>query len=141
VSLASGSRSLAQQDTSWVLSSGRLAAGLAIAVAIGLWAAAAVATARHLTLSPRVRAAQLLLGAVTPTLTMIMFVSLVLWWSAAQSSVYLLVISLVNLAAGIVFVPSTISRAVRKGRRLRAAAGGGPTINPSAQRTNGRHRA
>jgi len=141
VSVASGSRSLAQQDTSWALFSARLAAGLAIAVAIGLWATATVATARHLTLAPRVRAAQLLLGAVTPALTMIMFVSLVLWWSAAQSSVYLLVMGLVNLALGSVFVPSTISRAVRKGRRLRAAAGGGATINLSAQRTHGRHRA
>ncbi len=36
LSVASGSRSLAQQDASWVFSFGRLAAGLAVAVAIGL---------------------------------------------------------------------------------------------------------
>jgi hypothetical protein len=38
----------------WV---GVLVTGLAIAAAIGLWAAAVTATARHLTLAPRVRAA------------------------------------------------------------------------------------
>jgi len=141
LSVASGSRSLAQQDTSWIFSFGRLAAGLAIAVAIGLWAAAAVGTARHLTIAPRVRAAQLVLGAVATTLTMIMFVSLVLWWSAAQSSVFLLVMGLVNLALGSVLVPRRVSRAVRKGRRLRAAASGAAVVIPSAQRTYGRHRA
>ncbi len=141
LSVASGSRSLAEQDTSWIFSFGRLAAGLAIAVAIGLWAAAAVGTARHLTIAPRVRAAQLVLGAVTTTLTMIMFVSLVLWWSAAQSSVFLLVMGLVNLALGSVLVPRRVSRAVRKGRRLRATASGAAVVNPSAQRTYGRHRA
>jgi hypothetical protein len=141
LSVASGSRSLAQQDTSWIFSFGRLAAGLAIAVAIGLWAAAAVGTARHLTIAPRVRAAQLVLGAVTTTFTMIMFVSLVLWWSAAQSSVFLLVMGLVNLALGSVLVPRRVSRAVRKGRRLRATASGAAVVNPSAQRTYGRHRA
>jgi hypothetical protein len=141
LSVASGSRSLAQLDSSWVFSFGRLAAGLAIAVAIGLWAAAAVATTRHLTLAPRVRAAQLVLGAVTPTMVMIMFVSLNLWWSATQPSLVLLVMGLVNLALGSVVAPSRVSRAVRKGRRLRAAASGAGIVNPSAQRTHGRRRA
>jgi hypothetical protein len=140
VSAVSGSRSLAQLNTSWVFAFGNLAAALVIAVTIGLWAGAAVATARHLTLAPRVRAAQLILGTVTTIMLMVMFVSLILWWSAAQSSVVLLVIGLVNLALGSVLVPQTVSRAVRKGRRLRAA-GGKMTVNPSAQRTHGRHRA
>lgn len=140
LSVVSGSRSLAQLNTSWVFAFGNLAAGLAIAVTIGLWAAAAVTTARHLTLAPRVRAAQLILGTVTTTMVMVMFVSLVLWWSAAQSSVFLLVMGLVNLALGSVLVPQRVSRAVRKGRRLRAAASGARIVNPSAQRTHGRHR-
>ena len=72
---------------------------------------------------------------------MIMFVSLVLWWSAAQSSVFLLVMGLVNLALGSVLVPRRVSRAVRKGRRLRAAASAAAVVNPSAQRTHGRRRA
>jgi hypothetical protein len=141
LSVASGSRSSAQLNASWVFSSGRLAAGLAIAVAIGLWAAAAVTTARHLTLAPRVRAAQLVLSAVTPTMAMVMFVSLVLWWSAVQSSVFLLVMGLVNLAGESVLAPHRVSRAVRKGRRLRAAASGATIVSLSAQRTHGRHRA
>jgi hypothetical protein len=140
VSAVWGSRSPAQLSTSWVFVFGNLAAALAIAVTIGLWAGAAVATARHLTLAPRVRAAQLILGTVTTIMLMVMFVSLILWWSAAQSSVLLLVIGLVNLALGSVLVPQTVSRAVRKGRRLRAAASGGRIVNPSAQRTHGRHR-
>jgi hypothetical protein len=38
--------------------------------------------------------------------------------------------------------PRRIGQAARKGKRLRrAAASGGPVINPSAQRTSGRHRA
>jgi hypothetical protein len=141
LSVASGSRSLTQQDSSWVFSFGRLAAGLAIAVAMGLWAAAAVGTARHLTIAARVRATQLVLGAVTRTMVTVMFIALTLWWSATQSSVFLLVLGLVNLVLGSVLVPSRFSRAVRKGRRLRAAASGTAVVNPSAQRTYGRHRA
>jgi hypothetical protein len=141
VSVASGSRSPAQLNTSWAFSVGQLAAGLAISVAIGLWAAAAVATAKHLALAPRVRAAQLMLGAVSTTLVTAMFVTLTLWWSATQSSIFLLVMGLVNLALGSVLVPRRVSRAVRKGRRLRAAASGAAVVNPSAQRTYGRHRA
>jgi hypothetical protein len=139
VSAVSGSRSLAQLNTSWVFVFGNAAAALAIAVTIGLWAGAAVATARHLTLAPGVRAAQLILGTVTTIMLTVMFASLILWWSAAQSSVLLLVIGLVNLALGSVLAPQMVSRAVRKGRRLRAA-GGKMTVNPSAQRTHGRHR-
>ena len=141
VSVASGSRSLAQQDTSWVLFSAYLAAGLAIAVAIGLWATAAVTAARHLPLAPRVRGAALVLGAVTRTMVMVMFVALTLWWSATQALVFLLVMGLINLVLGSMLVPSRFSRAVRKGRRLRAAATGAAVVNPSAQRAHGRHRA
>ncbi len=139
LSVVSGSRSLAQLNTSWVFALGSLAAGLAIAITIGLWAAAVVAMAKHLTLAPQVRAAQLILGSVTTTMVMLMFVSLVLWWSAAQSSVFLLVMGLINLALGSVLVPQRVSRAVRKGRRVRAAASGATIVNPSAQRTHGRH--
>jgi hypothetical protein len=45
----------------------------------------------------------------------------VLWWSATQSSVLLLVMALANLAAVGVAAPPRVSRAVRKGRRLRGA--------------------
>jgi hypothetical protein len=125
LSVVSGSLSYAQLSVSWVSSFGGLAVALAMAVAIGLWAAATVGTARHLTIAPRIRAAQLVLGAVIRTMVMVMFIALTLWWSATQSSVVLLVLGLVNLVLGSVLVPSRFSRAVRKGRRLRAAASGG----------------
>jgi hypothetical protein len=140
LSVLSGARSPAQLNTSWAYSFGRLADGLAVAVAIGLWATAATVTARHLTLSPRVRAAQLMLGAVTRVTVTVMFVALALWWSATESSVVLLVMTMVNLALTSMAAPGRIARAAREGRRLRAAARG-ETINPSAQRTHGRHRA
>ena len=62
--LVSGSHPPAQLNASWAYWAGVLVTGLAMAAAIGLWAAAATATSRHITLTPRVRAAQLVLGAV-----------------------------------------------------------------------------
>jgi len=120
--LVSGSHPPAQLNASWAYWTGVLVAGLAMAAAIGLWAAAATATARHLTLTPRVRAAQLVLGAVIPTAVSTMLVTLSLWWSATQDSVTLLLLAAANLAAVSVATPVKIRRAVRRGRRLRSAA-------------------
>jgi hypothetical protein len=119
---------------------GWLATGLAIAVAIGLWATAAAATARHLTLVPRVRAVQLVLGAVAAPLVTVVLVTLNLWWSATQSAVWLVAVP-VFLGSASMDAWRRVPRAVRRGRRLRAAASGTAIINPSAQRTHGRHRA
>ncbi len=140
VVLVVGSRSPSQLDASWVYLVGGLATGLAIAVAIGLWATAAAATARHLTLVPRVRAVQLVLGAVAAPLVTVVLVTLNLWWSATQSAVWLVVVP-VFLASASADAWQRVPRAVRRGRRLRAAASGTTIINPSAQRTHGRHRA
>jgi hypothetical protein len=118
--LVSGSYPPAQLNASWAYWAGVLVTGLAMAVAIGLWASAATATARHLTLTPRVRAAQLVLGAVIPAAVTAMVVTLALWWSATQDSVTLLVLAGANLAAASVGAPVTIRRAVRRGRRLRS---------------------
>jgi hypothetical protein len=118
--LVSGPYPPAQLNASWAYWAGVLVTGLAMAVAIGLWASAATATARHLTLTPRVRAAQLVLGAVIPAAVTAMVVTLALWWSATQDSVTLLVLAGANLAAASVGAPVTIRRAVRRGRRLRA---------------------
>ncbi len=134
------SRSPAQLDASWVYLVGWLATGLAIAVAIGLWATAAAATARHLALVPRVRAVQLVLGAVAAPLVTLVLVTLNLWWSATQSAVWLVAVP-VFLGSASVDAWQRVPRAVRRGRRLRAAASGTTIINPSAQRTHGRHRA
>jgi hypothetical protein len=125
LSVISAGRSPAQLNTSWAFAIVGLAAGLAMAVAVRLWATAAVTTARQLKLAPRVRAIHLVLGAVIRSMVTVMFVALTLWWSAAQSSAFLLVMALLNLVLGAVLVPSTVGRAVRRGRRLRTAAGGG----------------
>jgi hypothetical protein len=138
--LVSGSRSPAQLNASGVYWTGLLAAGLALAVAIRLCAAAATAAARHLTLTPRVRAAHLVLGAVIPTAVSMVVVTLGIWWWATQSSVTLLVLAVSNLAMASVLAPRKIGRAVRRGRRLLATASGATVINPSAQCRHGRHR-
>jgi hypothetical protein len=134
--LVSGTRSPAQVNAWGAYWTGLLVAGLALAVAIGLWAAAA----RHLTLTPRVRAVHLVLGAIIPTAVSMVVVTLGIWWWATQSSVTLLVLAVTNLALAGVLAPGKIGRAVRRGRRLQAAASGATVINPSAQRTHGRHR-
>jgi hypothetical protein len=139
--LVSGSDWRAQLNVSWASLAGLLVTGLAITGAIGLWSATATATARHLTLAPRVRAAQLVLGAVLPTAVRAVIATLALWWAATQPSITLLVLGLVNLALTIVLAPGRIGRAVRQSKRLRFAASGAAIINPSAHRTHGRHRA
>ena len=122
--LVSGSHPPAQVNASWAYWADVLATVLAMAAAIGLWAAAATATARHLTLAPRVRAAQLVLGAIIPTAVSTMLITLALWWSATQDSVTMFVLAMANLAAASAGTPVKIRRAVRRGRRLRSAASG-----------------
>ena len=85
------SHNSAQLSTSWPTSSVLLVTGLALVVAIGLWASAVAATARHLTLTPRVRAAQLVLGSVIPTAVSALLSADIIWYSATQSSVTWLV--------------------------------------------------
>jgi hypothetical protein len=136
--LVQGSRSPAQLDAWWPYVAGFLANGLAMTVAIGLWALAAEAAARHLTLAPRARTAQLMLVAVTPTAVSVVLATLNFWWAATQSPVWL-VGALLMLGAASANAWLRIPRAVRKGRRLRAAAGGATIVNPSVQRTRGRH--
>ena len=138
--LIPGSRSPAQLEASWAYSAGFVATGLAIAVAIGSCATAAEATAKHLTLAPRLRTVQLMLVAVSPTAVTVTLVTLNLWWSATQSPLWLVAVPLF-LGPAILGALLRLRVASRKGRRLRAAASGRTNINPSAERTNGRHRA
>jgi hypothetical protein len=139
--LGQRSMSFAQLGQSWAYSIGLAATGLALMVALGLWASAAAATAKHLKLAPRARAAQLLLAAVTLTAALVIVSANIFWLAAIQSSLAWLVVGVANLTVVGVVMPRIIGRAVRKGRRLRATAGGGTTINRSAQRIHGRHRA
>ena len=121
-----GSLSPAQLDTSWPYGAGYLATGLAMTVAFGMWALAAEVTVRHLTLGPRVRTAQLILVAIAPIAVMVVLVALNFWWAATQFRLWL-IWAVVLLGTASVSALQRIPRAVRKGRRLRAAGqrGGG----------------
>jgi hypothetical protein len=123
--LLSGSRSPAQLNASLPYSLCLIATILALAVAIGLWASAAAATARHITLVPRVRAAQLLLGAVTPTAVSAMVIANAIWLSVTQASVMWLLFAVLLVTLVSMSAPHRIRRAVRRGRRLRSAASRG----------------
>jgi hypothetical protein len=138
--LAAGSLSPAQVDASGFYTAGFVATGLATTAAIGLWALAAEVTARHFALAPRVRTVQLVLVAVTPAAVMVVLATLNLWWAATQSPGWL-VAAVVLLGTASLSIWLRLPRAVRKGRRLRAAASRGTVVNPSAQRANGGHRA
>ena len=140
--LGERSMSSAQLSQSWAYAIGVAATGLALVVALGLWASTAAATAKHLKLAPRARAAQLLLAPVTLTAALALVPANVILLAAIQSSLPWLVVGMANLAVLGAVAPGKIGQAARRGKRLRrAAAGGRTTINPSAQRTHGRHRA
>ena len=117
--LASRSQTFAQLNESWAYLLGVIVTSLALMVAIGLWISAAVATARHLHLSPRVRAAQMMLGAVTSIAVSVMLAVNIIWWSAIQSSVLLLLLGTTGLAVLIPAATMKMRRAVRSGKRLR----------------------
>jgi hypothetical protein len=123
--LGQRSMSFAQLSQSWAYFIGVAATGLALVVALGLWASAAAATAKHLKLAPRARAAQLLLAAVTLIAEVAIVSAYTIWLAAIQSSLAWLVVGVANLALAGVVMPRIIGQAVRKGRRLRATAGGG----------------
>ena len=137
MAVTSSSQTQAQQSTS--LPVVLIVTWPALVVAIGLWASAVAATARHLTLTARVRAAELVLGSVIPAAVSALFSADIIWYSAAQASVTWLIIGVANVVVLIACEPTRIGRAVRKGRRVRAAASGATIVNPSAQRTHGRH--
>ena len=136
--LGQRSMSSAQVNHSWTFGAGVVATTVALVAASGLWAAA-TATAKHLKLATRARAAQPLLGAVTLIAALAIVPANLIWLAATQSSLPWLVVGVANLVLVGVVSPRMLGRAVRQGRRLRAASGK-MTVNPSAQRTHGRHR-
>jgi hypothetical protein len=121
--LISGARSPAQLDASSAYFAGFLATGVAVAAAILLWAIAASATARRLALGPRVRAAQLVLGAIAAIMVTVVLAALTCWWSVTQGPPWLFA-ALVMLAVASVDAWLQLPRAVRRGRRLLASACG-----------------
>ena len=112
-------------NVSWAYFLGFMATALALAVTIGLWAAAVAATARHLELTPRVRAVELLAGPVLSTAVSVMVSASIIWFSATQASVPQLIIGISLLVVLSTYAPRRIQRAVRKSRRLWAAASRG----------------
>jgi hypothetical protein len=118
-----GSMTYDQLSGSGVFFLGAAATGLLLTAAFGLWANAAKATARHLDLAVRVRAGEMLLAAVTSTAVLAMLPFGLFLISATQSSLFQLLLGVVALATQSVVATSSIRRALRRGRRLRAAAG------------------
>ena len=88
-----------------------------LAVALGLWASAAKATATHLDLPLRVRVGEMVLGVVTTTAVSVMMGCYIILSSAIYSSVPLLLLGVAALAAQSAAAPGRIRRAVRRGRR------------------------
>jgi hypothetical protein len=135
------SMSSAQLNRSLAYLIGAFVTTFAIVVALGLWASVAAAIAKQLKLAARAQAAQVLLAAATLTAALAIVPANCIWLAATQSSLLWLVLGLTNLAVVVFVTPRTIGRAVRQGRRLRTATSGRTIVNPSAQRTHGRHRA
>lgn len=88
--------------------------------AIGLWAMAVRAVAKHLDLEPRIRAAETLLGAVISTGVLTMVPVEVIWFGITRSSVFWLAFGLPLLASSVAAAPRTLRRARRRARRQRA---------------------
>jgi hypothetical protein len=138
--LGQRSMSSAQLSHSWAYAIGVVATTAALVVASGLWASAVTATAKHLKLATRARAAQPLLAAVTLTAAQAILPANLIWLAATQSSLPWLVVGVTDLALVGFVTPRSIGRAVRQSRRLRVASGK-MTVNRSALRTHGHHRA
>ena len=131
------SMTFAQMNRSLTYLTGETATSLALVVALGLWASVARATAKELRLGPRARAVQPLLATVIMLAALTVLSANLIWTAVIESSLLWLVLGVANLVLVGVVAPRLVGRAIRRGRRLRAAGGRGPTINPSAQRTDG----
>lgn len=124
LALIVGSHSSAQLKVSWVYLVAVFATGLVMAVALGLWAAAAAATVRQLKLTPRVRTVQLKIGALGPSAVTATIGALAFWWSVTQAPAWLVMVPIDIGLAG-VSAWLRLRAAAQKGRRLQAAGGKG----------------
>ncbi len=132
--LGQRSMSSAQLSHSWAYATGVVATTAALVAALGLWASAATATAKHLKLATRARAAQPLLAAVTVTAAFAIVPANIIWLAATQSSLPWLVVGVANLALIGALAPRRIGQAVRRGRRLRDRGQRATIITPTAPR-------
>ena len=124
LSLTARSEPYVAYNISLVYFLGLNATALAVTITIGLWASAVTATARYLELTPRVRAAELVVGPVASSAVLVAVAVSNFWLSAVQASVLWLLAGIGLLVLASIQAPVRIRRAVRRGRRLRAAASG-----------------
>jgi len=92
------SHTYAQLNVSWTYVCGQPVALLAVMVALGLWVRAAKATARRLDLTPRIRAVEKRLGAVTVAAICLMVSVRFIWIASIESSVLLLLLGTAMIA-------------------------------------------
>jgi hypothetical protein len=122
LSLALRSHFPAQQNVPLAYLLGLIATTPTVAVAVGLWAFAVAATARHLKLTPRVRAVELMVDLVTSTAVMVAVSAQSILTSANQASPVWLVLGIGLLVIVSITAPRRIGLAVRQGRRIRTRA-------------------
>jgi len=118
LALVPQARTYAQLSGSWAYWLGLAATTLVLAAALALWSFAAIATAKHLDLARRVRAAEKMLAAVVTTAVMLMVPFNLIWYAAIQPSAVWLVNGLALLALAGTTTPRTMRLAVRRSRRL-----------------------
>jgi hypothetical protein len=103
-----------------------IATALAGTVALGLWASAFSALGRDVKFAPRVRAAEVALRTVISVAGPVTLWTYFIWYNTARSAVPWLVMAVGGLAFSLgVSAPPRIRLAVRRSRRILAAAGRG----------------
>jgi hypothetical protein len=124
--VAQRSMSFGQLSHSWDYFIGVLATWLPTWGALGLWAFAFSALGRDLKLAPRARAAEVVLGAVAGVAASATVSAYLIWYFTVQFSAPWLLVAVGGLALTLVANgPPRIRRAVRRRRRILAAAGRG----------------
>lgn len=123
--LVPGAETYDQLNESGTYVLGLAVTSLLLAVVPALWISITTATDKHLGLSPRVRAAEKVLVAVTAAAVTGMVYVNIFWISAMESSASWLFAGLAGLAVWAAGTTYRLRRAVGRGRRLRAAPGRG----------------
>jgi hypothetical protein len=122
--LAQRSMSFAQLSQSlgyWIF----LAALVPLVVALGLWVSTVIGLRKDLKLAPRVRAAQVVLDEVIAAAVWASVATFFIWYHTVQLSVPWLLVWMALLVGTGVTGSKSVRRAVRRSRRILAAAGRG----------------
>lgn len=124
--LAQHSMTYAQLSRSPGYWAGELTASLALVVALGLWVSTVTGLRKDLKLSPRARAAEVVLGAVIPVAASVTVWAYLIWFNTVQLLGPWLLVAVGGLALTLGGeAPPRIWRAVRRSRRILAAASRG----------------